>query len=78
MKESTFQFILDMIRAMNEDVAAAPPPTNSASTGQVSGLSGKEGDLPPIDLRKKRYKKLPEYYRNLFRRNASVGKFSKS
>lgn len=71
MKDVTFSFILDLIRThINENVAAIP--TNSASSGAVSGLTGKEGDLPPVDLRKKRYKKLPDFYKDLFRRKRRV------
>lgn len=71
MKDATFNFILDLIRTqINENIAAIP--TNSASSGAVSGLSGKEGDLPPVDLRKRRYKKLPDFYKDLFRRKRRV------
>ena len=67
MKQKTLDYIVSIIRNyMNEEVAAVP--TNSASSGEISGLSGKEGDLPPVDLRKKRYKKLPGPYKDLFRR----------
>jgi hypothetical protein len=70
MKQSTFNYIISLIRnTINED---AVPPTNSASSGAISGLSGKEGDLPPVDLRKRRYKKIPEYYKDLFRRKKRV------
>ena len=71
MKDKTFNFILDLIRTqINENIAAIP--TNSASSGAVSGLSGKEGDLPPVDLRKKKYKKMPFFYKDLFRRKRRV------
>lgn len=70
MKEHTFNFLLEIIR--NGITEEAVPPTNMASSGNVSGLTGKEGDLPPIDLRKKQYKKLPIPYRDLFRRKKSV------
>ena len=70
MKEKTFDYILNLIRnTINEEGVV---PTNAASTGAVSGLSGKEGDLPPVDLRKKRYKKLPYHYKDLFRRKRNV------
>lgn len=70
MKEKTFEYILNLIRnTINEEGVV---PTNAASTGAVSGLSGKEGDLPPVDLRKKRYKKLPYHYKDLFRRKRNV------
>ena len=71
MKTKTFNFIIDLIRTqINENMAAIP--TNSASSGAVSGLSGKEGDLPPIDLRNKKYKNLPNFYKDLFRRKKRV------
>lgn len=70
MRDRTFNFILDLVRKhINEEFTG---PTNSASTGAVSGLSGKEGDLPPVDLRKKKYKKLPGPYKDLFRRKKNV------
>lgn len=70
MKNRTFNFILDLVRSyMGEEFAG---PTNAASTGAISGLSGKEGDLPPVDLRKKKYKKLPGPYKDLFRRKNNV------
>ena len=71
MKERTFRFIFDLIKNnMDENFVAVP--TNSASSGAVSGLSGKEGDLPPVDLRKKRYKNIPSPYKDLFRRKKNV------
>ena len=71
MKQKTLDYIVSIIRNyMNEEVAAVP--TNSASSGAISGLSGKEGDLPPVDLRKRRYKKLPGPYKDLFRRKRNV------
>lgn len=71
MKQKTLDYIVSIIRNyINEEVAAVP--TNSASSGAISGLSGKEGDLPPVDLRKKRYKKLPGPYKDLFRRKRNV------
>jgi hypothetical protein len=71
MKEKTFEYIVSLIRSrINEEVATIP--TNAASSGAVSGLSGKEGDLPPVDLRKRKYKKLPSPYRDLFRRKRNV------
>lgn len=71
MKDTTFSFILRLIKNhMNEDFSGIP--TNAASTGAISGLSGKEGDLPPVDLRKRKYKKLPGPYKDLFRRKSNV------
>lgn len=71
MKDRTFRFIFELIKTnMDENFAAVP--TNSASSGAVSGLSGKEGDLPPVDLRKNRYKNIPGPYKDLFRRKKNV------
>lgn len=70
MKEKTFNFILSIIRENLEENVVAP--TNSVSSGQISGLSGKEGDLPPVDLRKKKYKNLPNHFKDLFRRKPRV------
>lgn len=70
MKEKTFEYIRSIIRNMINEEGVVP--TNAASTGAISGLSGKEGDLPPVDLRKKRYKKLPYHYKDLFRRKRNV------
>jgi hypothetical protein len=75
MKQKTFKFIVEMIRNMKEEAVL---PTNAASSGAVSGLSGKEGDLPPVDLRKRRYSKLPGRFKDLFRRNKRVQSITKS
>lgn len=71
MKKKTFEYIVEVIRNMKEE-GGGMVPTNSASAGAISGLSNTEGDLPPIDMRKRRYKKLPEPFRDLFRRKSSV------
>lgn len=77
MKNKTFNYIVSLIRnRIYEDV-----PTVSASNGQISGVSSgatppQINDLPPVglrkpvDLRKNKYKKLPEPYRDLFRRKS--------
>ena len=75
MRQKTLKFIVEMIRNMKEE---AVPPTNIASSGAISGLTGAQNDLPPVDLRKRRYNKLPEYYRDLFRRKKRVQTNSKS
>lgn len=69
-KYNTLNFIISLVREnMSEEFVT---PTNSVSSGKISGISGKEDDLPPVDLRKRRYKKIPYHYRNLFRRKTSV------
>lgn len=70
MKNHTFNYIISLIKnKIDEEIVV---PTNSASSGAVSGLSGNEGDLPPVDLRKKKYKSLSGPYRELFRRKRNV------
>lgn len=70
MNSTTFDFILNLVRKnINEN---AVPPTNFTSSGAVSGLTGNEGDLPPVDLRKKKFKNLPYHYKKLVRRNSRV------
>jgi hypothetical protein len=67
MKKRTFDHIRSIIKnRLNEDV-----PTNSLSGGKIAGTP-QSGDIPPVDLRKNRYKKLPEFYRDLFRRTRRV------
>jgi hypothetical protein len=73
MKDSTFNFIRTIIRnGLNEEGMVSATPTNCASSGQISGLSGKENDLPPVDLRKRKFKKLPDQYKELFRKKKNV------
>lgn len=63
MNDRTLNYIRDLIRnGINEDV-----PTNSLSSGQIAGTK-EAGDLPPVDLRKNKFRKLPGPYRDLFRR----------
>lgn len=72
MKTKTFNYIISLIRNnMNEEA-----PTVSASNGQISGVSSGNtpptiDDLPPVDLRKKMYKNLPNHYKDLFRRRVN-------
>lgn len=65
MKERTLDHIRNLIRkGITEDA-----PTNSLSSGQIAGTK-EAGDLPPVDLRKNKFKKLPGPYRDLFRRKS--------
>jgi len=66
MKRQTFDFIISMIKNHIDEEAIAP--TNSVSAGGIDGLTKN----PPVDLRKKRYKKLPGPYKDLFRRKKNV------
>ena len=69
MKKQTFEYIISLIKNhMNEEVVGPVPPTNSVSSGKIEGLTKD----PPVDLRKKRYKKLPDPYKDLFRRKRNV------
>jgi hypothetical protein len=62
MEDKILQNIISIIRHLNEEV-----PTNSLAGGQIAGTK-EAGDDPPVDLRKNKYKRLPEPYRLLFRR----------
>jgi hypothetical protein len=67
MKEKTFEYIRNLIRSrLTEDA-----PTNSLAGGKIAGTP-ESGDLPPVDLRKKKYKNLPMFYRQVYRRTKSV------
>jgi hypothetical protein len=62
MKNTTFEYIRNIIKSkLNEDV-----PTNSLAGGKIAGTP-ESGDLPPVDLRKKKYKNLPMFYRQAYR-----------
>lgn len=62
MEDKILQNIISIIRNINEEV-----PVNSLAGGQIAGTK-EAGDDPPVDLRKNKYKRLPEPYRFLFRR----------
>jgi hypothetical protein len=79
MNDRTFNHIRNLIKSyIIEDGGGMGVPTNNISSGSISGASGKEGDLPPVDLRKKRYKKLPDPYKALLRRGKNVQQKRKS
>lgn len=67
MKERTFNKIREIIRNKLLENFVSSAPTNSLSSGKIAGTP-ESGDLPPIDLRKKKYKKLPIFYKKMFRR----------
>ena len=70
MKEKVLLKFIDIIRNLREDaIVASGVPTNNASNGNIAGLPP---DNPPVDLRKKTYKGLPFFYKNLFRRKKNV------
>ena len=70
MKEKVLLKVISIIRNLREDAIVAPgAPTNNASGGNIAGLPP---DNPPVDLRKKTYKGLPFFYKNIFRRKKNV------
>jgi len=50
--------IIQRVRSLMED-----GPTMGLSGGQIAGTP-QAGDEPPVDFRKKKYKKFPIFYRN--------------
>jgi hypothetical protein len=54
--------IISKIRNLKED-----GPTMSLSSGQIAGTP-QSGDDPPVDFRKKKFKKFPMFYRNLLKK----------
>lgn len=67
MKDRIFENSLSIIRKyLNEEA-----PTNSLSSGKIAGTP-EAGDLPPVDLRNRKYKNLPGPFRDLFRRTHRV------
>lgn len=63
MKEHILENIIFLVRKrLNEEV-----PTNSLAGGQIAGTK-EAGDDPPVDLRRNKYKRLPDPYKDLFRR----------
>ncbi len=70
MKEKVLLKFIDIIRNLREDgMMPSGAPTNNASGENIAGLPP---DQPPVDLRKKNYKRLPFLYKNLFRRKKNV------
>lgn len=64
MTDRTFKFIKGLIKnKLNEDA-----PTTSLGSGKIAGTP-ESGDLPPVDLRRKKYKNLPLFYKQIHRRN---------
>ncbi len=63
MKQHILENIIFLVRKrLNEEV-----PTNSLAGGQIAGTK-EAGDDPPVDLRRNKYKRLPDPYKDLFRR----------
>ena len=80
MKDRTFNHIKNLIKSylIEDGGGMGVPPTNNISSGAISGASGMEGDLPPVDLRKKRFRNLPNHYKAFFRRGNNVQQKRKS
>jgi len=67
MNKKGLDYAISLIRTkMNEDVSPGAP-TNSISS-EISGLMKN----PPVDLRNRKYKRLPILYKDLFRRKRNV------
>ena len=70
MKEEVLLKVISIIRNLREDgIVSSGAPTNNASGENIAGLPP---DQPPVDLRKKIYKGIPFFYKNLFRRKKNV------
>jgi len=70
MKEEVLLKVISIIRNLREEgIVSSGAPTNNASGGNMAGLPP---DQPPVDLRKKIYKGIPFFYKNLFRRKKNV------
>lgn len=59
--------IINIVRNLREEGS----PTMNLGSGKIAGTS-QAGDDPPVDLRKKKYKRLPLLYKDLFRRKKNV------
>ena len=70
MKEEVLLKVISIIRNLREEgIVSSGAPTNNASGENIAGLPP---DNPPVDLRKKIYKGIPFFYKNLFRRKKNV------
>ena len=69
MQEENLLKIIEIIRNLREEgIAGTGALTNNASSGNIAGLLPD----PPVDLRKKKYKGIPFFYKNIFRRKKNV------
>ncbi len=70
MKEEVLLKVISIIRNLREEgIVSSGAPTNNASGENIAGLPQ---DNPPVDLRKKKYKGIPFFYKNIFRRKKNV------
>jgi hypothetical protein len=59
--------IINIIRSLREEES----PTMNLGSGKIAGTA-QAGDDPPVDLRRRKYKRLPLLYKDLFRRKKNV------
>lgn len=59
--------IINIIRSLREEGS----PTMNLGSGKIAGTA-QAGDDPPVDLRRRKYKRLPLLYKDLFRRKKNV------
>ena len=59
--------IINIVRSLREE----GPPTMNLGSGKIAGTV-QAGDDPPVDLRRRKYKRLPLLYKDLFRRKKNV------
>ena len=59
--------IINIIRSLREEGS----PTMNLGSGKIAGTV-QAGEDPPVDLRRKKYKRLPLLYKDLFRRKKNV------
>jgi hypothetical protein len=59
--------IINIIRSLREEGS----PTMNLGSGKIAGTV-QAGDDPPVDLRRRKYKRLPLLYKDLFRRKKNV------
>jgi len=72
MKEEVLLKVISIIRNLREDgIISSGAPTNNASGENIAGLPP-DNPPPPVDLRKKKYKGIPFFYKNIFRRKKNV------
>jgi len=73
MQEENLLKIIEIIRNLREEgIAGTGALTNNASSGNIAGLPPDKPPVDPVDLRKKKYKRLPFLYKDIFRRKKNV------
>jgi hypothetical protein len=76
MNDRTFNHIRNLIKSyiIEDGGGMGVPPTTHVSPETLGGPL----DQPPIDLRKKRFRNLPNHYKAFFRRGNNVQQKRKS